>query len=127
MTSEAPHKWRSRIIRILVSLLGGMCMALAFPPYDLGNLVWLGLLPLLCVLWNGRPGFWRGFGYSWFYGMGWYCVSFWWIHNVGFVFRIPQPVFLAIAFFPLMTVYSCLIGLWGGVANTLLQIGRAHV
>lgn len=106
---------------MLVSLLGGMFMALAFPPYDWGNLVWVGLLPILCVLWNGRAGFKRGFVYGWLYGMGWYCVSFWWIHNVGYVFRIPLPIFLGIAFFPLMTVYSCLVGLWGGLANTLLR------
>ncbi len=108
-------------MRALVCLAGGAFMALAFPPYDLGNLVWIGLLPLLCVLWNGRTGFWRGAGYGWLYGMGWYCVSFWWIRQVGYVFQIPQPVFLVIAFLPLMTVYSCLVGLWGGMANTLLR------
>lgn len=127
MTSEASNKRRSRFIRILVSLLGGAFMALAFPPYDWGNLVWVGLLPLLCVLWNGRAGFWRGFGYGWLYGMGWYCVSFWWIHNVGYVFQIPLPVFLGIAFLPLMTVYSCLVGLWAGVANTLLRPRMAGI
>ena len=106
MTSEAKKNRKGRLVRILTSLLGGAFMALAFPPYDWGNLVWVGLLPLLCVLWNGRAGFWRGFGYGWLYGMGWYCVSFWWIHNVGYVFRIPLPVFLGIAFLPLMSVYS---------------------
>ena len=127
MTSEATYKRRSRFIRILVSLLGGAFMALAFPPYDWGNLVWIGLLPLLCVLWNGHRGFWRGFGYGWLYGMGWYCVSFWWIHNVGYVFQIPLSVFLGIAFLPLMTVYSCLVGLWAGVANTLLRPRMAGI
>lgn len=121
MTSDTMPKWRSRLIKAAVCLAGGAFMALAFPPYDLGNLVWVGLLPLLCVLWNSRQGFWRGAAYGWLYGMGWYCVSFWWIHNVGYVFRIPLPVFLGIAFLPLMTVYSCLVGLWGGIANTLLR------
>ena len=121
MTSEARQKWKGRLLRMLISLLGGAFMALAFPPYDLGNLVWLGLLPLLSVLWNGPAGFRRGFAYGWLYGMGWYCVSFWWIHNVGYVFQIPLPVFLGIAFLPLMAVYSSLVGLWGGLANTLLR------
>lgn len=121
MTSDSPSKFRRHLISLLTCVLGGAFMALAFPPYDLGNLVWVGLLPLLCVLWNGRAGFWRGFCYAWLYGMGWYCVSFWWIHNVGYVFRIPMPVFVGIAFLPLMTVYSCLVGLWGGLANTLLR------
>ena len=127
MTSEATTSRKGRLFRMLISLLGGAFMALAFPPYDWGNLVWVGLLPLLCVLWNGRAGFWRGFGYGWLYGMGWYCVSFWWIHNVGYVFRIPLPVFLGIAFLPLMAVYSCLVGLWSGVANTLLRPRMAGI
>ncbi len=105
----------------LVCLLSGASMALAFPPYDFGNWVWAGLLPFLSVLWLGERGFRRGFFHGWLYGMGWYCVSFWWIHNVGYVFRIPQPIFLAIAFFPLMSVYALLVGLWGGIANTLLR------
>ena len=121
MTSDTALKWRRRLLHALVCLAGGAFMALAFPPYDLGNLVWVGLIPLLCVLWIGRAGFWRGAAYGWLYGMGWYCVSFWWIHNVGYVFRIPLPVFLGIAFLPLMTVYACLVGLWGGMANTLLR------
>ena len=61
MTSDKPNKWRKRLISVLVSILGGAFMALAFPPYDLGNLVWVGLIPLLCVLWNGQRGFRRGF------------------------------------------------------------------
>lgn len=121
MTSDTMPKWRNRLIKAAICMAGGAFMALAFPPYDLGNLVWVGLLPLLCVLWNSRRGFWRGAAYGWLYGMGWYCVTFWWIHNVGYVFRIPLPVFLGIAFLPLMTVYSCLVGLWAGLANTLLR------
>ncbi len=122
MTSDkSPTPWRGRLLRAITSILGGAFMALAFPPYDWGNLVWVGLLPLLCVLWNGRAGFWRGAGYGWLYGMGWYCVSFWWIHEVGYVFRIPLLVFLGVAFLPLMTVYSCLVALWSGMANTLLR------
>lgn len=52
----------------LWSLAGGAFMALAYPPYDVGNLVWVGLLPLLSVLWCGRAGFWRGFRQGWLYG-----------------------------------------------------------
>ena len=121
ISDKSPTPWRGRLLRAITSILGGAFMALAFPPYDWGNLVWVGLLPLLCVLWNGRAGFWRGAGYGWLYGMGWYCVSFWWIHEVGYVFRIPLLVFLGVAFLPLMTVYSCLVALWSGMANTLLR------
>ena len=111
----------SRLRNMLISLGGGALMALAFPPYDFGNLVWVGLIPLLCVLWLGRRSFMRGFVYGWLYGMGWYCVSFWWIHEVGTTFGLPLPLFMGIAFLPLMSIYSCLPGLWAGIANTLLR------
>ena len=127
-TQEAPalptppttHQW-AWYWRALVSLLGGAVMALAYEPYDLSELVWVGLLPLLSVLWMGKVSKKAAFAYGWLYGMGWYCVSFWWIHNVGRVFYIPLPVFLLVAFFPLMMVYSCLPGLWAVLASSLLK------
>ncbi|MFI3242873.1 MAG: apolipoprotein N-acyltransferase [Akkermansia sp.] len=106
---------------LLLSLLGGAIMALAFLPYDYSALVWVGLLPLLTVLWLRPRNFWGSFGYGWLYGMGWYCVSFWWIHEVGDVFQIPMPLFLGIAFFPLMSLYALLPALWAGVAATWLR------
>lgn len=112
---------RRRFGRPLVCLLSGMAMALAFPPYDIGNVVWLGLLPLLCCLWLGPRGFKRGFGLGWLWGMGCYAVTNSWITEVGHVFFIPAPVFCAIAFLPLMAFYALLPALWAGVMNTLLR------
>lgn len=108
--------------RALLSMAGGVLMAFAYPPYDLGNIVWVGLLPLLAALWLGAPQS-RKFSFflGWLYGMGWYCVSFWWIHEVGYVFDIPMPLFMAIAFLPLMAVYSCLPGAWALLAATWLR------
>ncbi len=106
---------------LLMSFLGGAFMALAFLPYDYSALVWVGLLPLLTVLWRRPRNFWGSFGYGWLYGMGWYCVSFWWIHEVGDVFQIPMPLFLGIAFFPLMSIYALLPALWAGLAATWLR------
>ena len=104
-----------------ISIAGGVVMAMAFPPYDWGNLVWVGLLPLLSVLWGSRMSRKRAFAMGWLYGMGWYCVSFWWINEVGVTFAIPAPVFMAVAFLPLMSVYACLPGLWALVAATWLR------
>ena len=105
----------------LTSVVGGVVMAMAFPPYDWGNLVWVALLPLLTVLWRARISRKRAFMMGWLYGMGWYCVSFWWIHEVGHTFGIPQPLFLAVAFVPLMALYSCLPGGWALLAATWLR------
>ncbi len=96
-------------------------MALAFPPCDYGNLVWLGLLPLLSALWQRGVSKKRAFAMGWLFGMGWYCVSFWWIRQVGYVFLIPQALFMTIAFVPLMALYSCLPGLWAVAAARWLR------
>ncbi len=106
---------------VLLVLVGGGLMALAYPPYDIGNLVWIGLLPLLSALWQDGISRKRAFAMGWLFGMGWYCVSFWWIRQVGYVFCIPQALFMAIAFIPLMALYSCLPGLWAVVAASWLR------
>lgn len=112
---------RRRFTRPLVCLLSGMATALAFPPYDIGNVVWLALLPLLCCLWLGARGFKRAFGLGWLWGMGCYATTNSWITEVGHVFFIPAPVFCVIAFLPLMAFYALLPALWAGVMNTLLR------
>lgn len=113
--------WWSRRGDYLLSVFGGVVMAFAFPPYDWGNLVWVALLPLLCVLWGREVSRKRAFFLGWLYGMGWYCVSFWWIREVGEVFGIGTPLFMAVAFVPLMAFYSCLPGLWALLAATWLR------
>lgn len=110
-------RWKS----IILSLLGGAFMALAFLPFDISVIAWVGLIPLLSALWTGKRGFWRGALHGWLYGMAWYSISFWWIHKVGYVFQIPLPVFLSVAFFPLMAYFSLMPALWAGIANTLLR------
>lgn len=112
---------RSCLKDALICIASGAVMALAFPPYDWGNLVWVALLPLLSVLWQSRISRKRAFAMGWLYGMGWYSLSFWWIHEVGEVFQIPMPLFIAIAYAPLMAFYSCLPGLWALMAATWLR------
>ncbi len=118
-TPEAPRE--SKWWHWLLSPAAGVIMALAFVPYDCSQLVWIALLPLLYVLWCGPAKWWRAFRLGWLYGMGYYCMSFSWIPEVGYTFGIPLPVFLAVAFIPLMAVYSTLIGAWAALAATLLR------
>lgn len=116
MPAEKRFKWSW-----LLSLLSGAVMALAFAPYDISFIVWVGSLPILTILWTGPAKFWRGFFMAWLFGMGWYGVSFWWIHEVSYVFDIPLWLFILIAFLPLMAVYSAMLGLWGGLTATVLR------
>lgn len=108
--------------RLLLSLGGGVLMAMAFPPFDFSQIVWIGLIPLLTLLWLRPMRFRTAFLLGWLYGMGWYCTSFSWIREVGEVFvEIDSLVFLFCAFLPLMTVYSLLPGLWAGLTATVLR------
>ncbi len=106
--------------RLLACVGGGAFMSLAFVPVDWPGVVWVGLMPLFTILWLERGGFWRSFRAGWLYGMGLYGTNFSWIMEVGYTFQIPAPLFLAIAFLPLMAVYALLPALWAGVAGTLL-------
>ncbi len=108
-------------LRWLLCMGGGAFMSLAFPPADISVFVWVGLIPLLAVIWREQASFWRSFRAGWLYGMGWYCTSFWWIQEVGKVFDIPYALFLGIAFLPLMALYSLLPALWAALAATLLR------
>ena len=120
--TTAPLPWYDRwYARSLISILSGIILALAFEPYDYSFIIWFGLIPILTILWRGKKSFWRGFGMAWLFAMGWYCVTFWWIHEVGYVFFIPLPMFLGIAFLPLMAIYSAMIGLWGGLVATVFR------
>ncbi len=122
MTSDpAASKTLSRLQSFSLCIFGGILMALAFLPFDISVLVWVGLLPLLTVLWRRPRSFWGSFGYGWIYGMAYYCTSFWWIHEVSYVFGIPMPVFLGIAFFPLMSYYALFPALWAAIGATYLR------
>lgn len=118
LPEQAPRPQR---LHWLISPVAGIITALAFVPYDFAQLIWVAMLPLLYVLWTGPAKWWRAFRLGWLYGMGYYCTSFSWITEVGHVFGIPQPVFLAVAFIPLMAVYSVLPGIWAALAATLLR------
>ncbi len=113
--------------RGLACIGGGAFMSLAFPPVDWAGIVWVGLMPLLTVLWMERGGFWRSFRAGWLYGMGLFCTSFYWICEVGNTFGIPLVQFLAVALLPLMGLYALLPALWAGIAGTLLCPTKAAV
>lgn len=144
--APAPEPTPRRLQRRLLCLGGGILTALAFPPYDYSILVWFALIPLLSVIWTGPAKFWPNFRAGWLYGMGWYCVSFWWITEVSQVFpllnncfgstadmpslladnpnllpTLNKTFFTLIAFLPLMALYALLPALWAGIAGTLLR------
>jgi len=96
-----------RLLRLLGALISGLGMALTLPPYDIGGLVWVVLLPLMVVLWSvkgKRPG-WKGFGIGWVSGLAFFLLSLHWLSVVSAVGWVALSMYLALFF-----------GLWGAFA-----------
>ncbi len=93
-------------LRSVAAVASGAGTALLFPPYNMGGLVWVVMLPLLGALWSmeGRRG-WKGFGLGWLAGFIGFLISLHWITVVSPVGWVVLSVYLAV--FP---------GLWGAFA-----------
>lgn len=68
---------------------------LAFPPYDLGVLVWVALIPLCAAVWQRPPRatFWTG--YTW--GLLAFGGALWWLTGFGIVVWALAAALLALA------------------------------
>ena len=68
---------------------------LAFPPYDLGALAWVALVPLIAALWRGAPreAFWTA--YAW--GVLAYGGVLWWLTSFGLFVWALAAALLALA------------------------------
>ncbi len=73
-------------------------MALLFPPFDLGGLVWLVVIPLLAVMWTvrGRRAGWKGFGFGWLAGAACFLISLSWLTEVSWVGWLVVSLYLAL-------------------------------
>ena len=80
---RTPGWWQAlgvpRPPRLALAAAGGLFSALAFPPWDLGLVAFVGLVPLLLSLEGaaGRHAAWLG--YVW--GLAFYLATVWWVIN----------------------------------------------
>jgi len=80
---RVPGWWQAlgvpRAPRLALAAAGGLLSALAFPPWDLGLVAFVGLVPLLLSLQGttGRQAPWLG--YAW--GLAFYLATVWWVIN----------------------------------------------
>ncbi len=116
--------------RMLLALLAGAAMPLAFSPYDHG---WLAAPLLACWLWLARAG--RPLRVGFAFGFGWFGIGAWWLaptfHHYG---HLPWPlaalcvalVGLALAWLPALWSWVALrVG--GRSAGLLLAFPAAAV
>lgn len=84
----------------MCALLSGILLALCFLPLNLGGLVWIALVPLICALWFGEPWKknedWRRFLLGYVTGLGYFLGSLNWIATVTVAGWIALTLYLAI-------------------------------
>ena len=101
-------------MRIAAALTSGLMVAGLFPPYDLGVLAWVAMMPLLWALGSlaGKRAAWKGFGLAYLGGAVSGLIQFNWLETVSWLGAILLPVYLAVYW-----------GLFGAFAATLRASG----
>lgn len=94
----------------MAAVASGLLVAGLFPPFGIGALVWLALVPLLAALWSveGHRAGWRGFGLGWLAGALSGLVQFNWLGIVSPLGVVVLPAYLGLFW-----------GLFGAFAATL--------
>ena len=93
--SSAPTVQSSRWFRLwpwLAAAASGVLLALCFPPYNQGWLVWLALIPLLCALWfspEGRRPQLRAALLGYVTGIVFFTLVFIWLSTLAKLFQSP--------------------------------------
>lgn len=115
---------KTKILRIslllLAPVLSGALLVLTFPPYDLGWLAWVGLVPLLFVISRISP--WHAFILSFVGGVTFFAGVFNWVFEVA-GYRFIHHVILGIYLGTLSGLFGLAFGFiskrWG-MASALL-------
>lgn len=99
------------------AVLSGVLLALCFPPFNFGGLVWVALVPLICAIWFGKRweknDDWRRFLLGYITGLGYFLGSFHWI------FTVTGAGWLALCLY--LSIYPALWATFVGWAATPQQ------
>lgn len=88
---------RSIMFRLLAAALSGVLLAVIVPPYNLGPLVWIALVPLVVALWRPavkRAGL-KAAGLGWLTGMVCFAIQLSWLNTVSWLGALVLPAYLA--------------------------------
>ena len=92
-------------------LASGLMAAALVPPFDMGALVWVSLLPLLATLWSlpQRHAGFKGFALGWVAGFVCFGIQVSWLATVSTLAAVILPAYLA--FF--WGAFGAFAGTWG--------------
>lgn len=120
---------RSPFLPLFAALLSGLLLALCFPPWNVANLVWFWMAPLLPVLWFWEPddacrqlwvfrqprGVWAGLT-GWLGGCAFFLANLFWLRHVAWAGMILLSLYLAVYF-----------GLWAAFAATAGRLRLSQI
>lgn len=88
---------RSFLIRFFAALFSGVLLAVIVPPFNLGPMVWVALIPLAVVLWRPRKngdGL-KAVGVGWVAGLVCFMIQLRWLGEVSWLGALALPAYLA--------------------------------
>ena len=87
----------SRLLPWILAALSGILLGLCFPPADLGNLVWVALMPLTWAVWFTKPGVRR----EWLRlaGLGYFCGLFFFAMCAFWLTTLTWPGYLLLVLY----------------------------
>ncbi len=113
----------------MAAVASGLLVAGAFPPLDFTWLVWVGMLPLLAVLWsiNGKRAGLKGFGIAYLAGLVACLIQFNWVASVSWLGAILLPAYLAV-YWGLFGIFAAKLGNpWkSGKPARILSVAFCH-
>ncbi len=116
-------------MKIMAAVASGLLVAGAFPPLDFTWLVWVGMLPLLAVLWSieGKRAGLKGFGIAYLAGLVACLIQFNWVASVSWLGAILLPAYLAI-YWGLFGIFAAKLGNpWkSGKPTRILTVAFCH-
>lgn len=92
-------------LKLLAVVVSGLMLALCFPAWDIGVLVWFWMLPLLPVIWKAKKKR-HAFLYSYLTGLVFWSLNLKWLDTVSGLGVLVMALFLSLYF-----------GLWGVIAS----------
>jgi apolipoprotein N-acyltransferase len=102
-------------------ILGGVALALAFPPVDLFPLAFVGLVPLFLVMRSEKPGgFWRAFRPGFISGLAFFSALLYWLVFLSSN-EVDNPVLMAGPLLLLVCLQAFYWGLFSAGARLITQ------
>ncbi len=113
----AAHDEIPRSRELLLAIVSGACLVLAFPPIDLVPAAFVALIPLFYVIKNvRRGGFWSGFRPGFVAGITFFLLLLYWLALLSSD-QMDNPVVMSGPLFLLVLLQSFYWGLFSAVAS----------